>query len=228
MSGVSSIGSSMTAASYSPLDKNQDGIVDAQELQEAAQSGLLSASILNDEDSDSSSSDPSATDIFSGNLASMLLQMQQANAGQSGSSTSNDGSSDQSPMDQLFASLDSDQDGKISQKEFVAGRPKDMSESDAENLFASIDAENTGSLTKDQFAEGLDALKSSDSSAADMLSLEPASGGSTTSPATIAENAAFSAFLSEMQDPSSLYQNTYGQYDPDQANSAAQAGNVAA
>ncbi|MBB6483244.1 EF-hand domain-containing protein [Rhizobium lusitanum] len=217
----------MTATSYSPLDKNQDGVVDAQELQQAAQSGLLSASILNDEDSDGSS-DPSATDIFSGNLASMLLQMQQASAGQSDSSTSSDGSPSQSPMDQLFASLDADQDGKISQKEFVAGRPKDMSESDAENLFASIDAQNTGLLTKDQFAEGLDALKSSDTSAADMLSLEPAAGDSETSPATIAENAVFNAFLSEMQDPSSLYQNTYGQYDSDQANSAAQTGSVAA
>lgn len=221
MSGVSSIGSSMTAASYSPLDKNQDGVVDAQELQEAAQSGLLSASILNDEDSDSSS-DPSATDVFSGNLASMLLQMQQSSAGQSGSSTSSDGSSDQSPMDQLFASLDSNQDGKISETEFVAGRPKDMSESDAENLFKSIDTQSSGALTKDQFAEGLDVLKSSDTSAADMLSLEPASSSSgDTNSATAAENSAMDAFLSQMQNPTNLYQNTYGQYDPDQTSGVA-------
>jgi Ca2+-binding EF-hand superfamily protein len=221
MSGVSSIGSSMTAASYSPLDKNQDGVVDAQELQEAAQSGLLSASILNDEDSDSSS-DPSATDVFSGNLASMLLQMQQGSAGQSGSSTSSDGSSDQSPMDQLFASLDSNQDGKISETEFVAGRPKDMSESDAENLFKSIDTQSSGALTKDQFAEGLDVLKSSDTSAADMLSLEPASSSSgDTNSATAAENSAMDAFLSQMQNPTNLYQNTYGQYDPDQTSGVA-------
>lgn len=221
MSGVSSIGSRMTAASYSPLDKNQDGVVDAQELQEAAQSGLLSASILNDEDSDSSS-DPSATDVFSGNLASMLLQMQQGSAGQSGSSTSSDGSSDQSPMDQLFASLDSNQDGKISETEFVAGRPKDMSESDAENLFKSIDTQSSGALTKDQFAEGLDVLKSSDTSAADMLSLEPASSSSgDTNSATAAENSAMDAFLSQMQNPTNLYQNTYGQYDPDQTSGVA-------
>jgi len=222
MSGVSSIGSSMTAASYSPLDKNQDGVVDAQELQEAAQSGLLSASILNDEDSDSSSSDPSATDVFSDNLASMLLQMQQSSAGQSGSSTSSDGSSDQSPMDQLFASLDSNQDGKVSKTEFVAGRPKDMSESDAENLFKSIDTQSSGSLTKDQFAEGLDVLKSSDTSAADMLSLEPASSSSSdTNSATAAEDSAMDVFLSQMQNPSSLYQNTYGQYDPEQTSNVA-------
>lgn len=212
----------MTAASYSPLDKNQDGVVDAQELQEAAQSGLLSASILNDEDSDGSSSDPSATDVFSGNLASMLLQMQQSSASQSGSSTSSDGSSDQSPMDQLFASLDSNQDGKVSETEFVAGRPKDMSESDAENLFKSIDTQSSGSLTKDQFAEGLDVLQTSDTSAADMLSLEPTSSGSSdTNSATAAEDSALDVFLSQMQNPSSLYQNTYGQYDPDQASNVA-------
>ncbi|MGG6895938.1 MULTISPECIES: EF-hand domain-containing protein [Rhizobium] len=203
----------MTAASYSPLDKNQDGVVDAQELQQAAQSGLLSASLLKDEDSDSSS-DPSATDIFSGNLASMLLQMQQA--GQSGSSTSSS-STDQSPMDQLFARLDTNQDGKITQSEFVAGRPKDMSESDAENLFKSIDRQNSGSLTKDQFAGGLDALKSSDASAADMLSLEPSSDSSNANSDTAAQNQALDVLLSEMQNPSALYQNTYGQYDPEQS-----------
>ena len=125
-------------------------------------------------------------------------------------------------MDQLFASLDSNQDGKISETEFVAGRPKDMSESDAENLFKSIDTQSSGALTKDQFAEGLDVLKSSDTSAADMLSLEPASSSSgDTNSATAAENSAMDAFLSQMQNPTNLYQNTYGQYDPDQTSGVA-------
>ncbi|MFB2562489.1 EF-hand domain-containing protein [Rhizobium sp. IMFF44] len=209
----------MTAASYSPLDKNQDGVVDAQELQEAAQSGLLSASILSDEDSNGSS-DPSATDVFSGNLASMLLQMQQNS--QSSGSTSADGSSGESPMDQLFASLDTDKGGKVSQDEFVAGRPKDISESDAENLFKSLDTQNAGSLTKDQFAKGLDVLKSSDASAADMLSLEPdTSDSSPADAATFTKDQALSVLLNDMQDPSSLYQNTYGQYDPDQTGGVA-------
>lgn len=221
MSGVSSVGSSMTAASYSPLDKNQDGIVDAQELQEAAQSGLLSASVLSDEDN-GSSSDPSATDVFSGNLASMLLQMQQTGASQSSTASSTGGSSSQSPMEQLFASLDTNKDGKVSADEFVAGRPKDMSESDAQNLFKSIDTQGSGSLSKDQFAEGLDVLKPLDASAADMLSLEPTSSGSSaTSLATTAKNNALDNFLAEMQSSMNLYQNTYGQYDLDQTGSAA-------
>jgi len=210
----------MTAASYSPLDKNQDGIVDAQELQEAAQSGLLSASVLSDEDN--GSSDPSATDVFSGNLASMLLQMQQTGASQSSTASSTGGSSSQSPMDQLFTSLDTNKDGKVSADEFVAGRPKDMSESDAQNLFKSIDTQGSGSLSKDQFAEGLDVLKPLDASAADMLSLEPTSSGSSaTSLATTAKNNALDNFLAEMQSSMNLYQNTYGQYDLDQTGSAA-------
>ncbi|MFS8115885.1 EF-hand domain-containing protein [Rhizobium jaguaris] len=213
----------MTAASYNPLDKNGDGIVDAQELQQAAQSGLLSASILNDEDS----SDPSATAAFSSNLASMLLQMQQSGASgssQTGTNSSSGSSSNQSPMDQLFASLDTNHDGKVSSDEFVAGRPKDMSESDAANLFKSLDTQGSGSLNKDQFAEGLDVLKSTDSSAADMLSLEQTSSdnnGSGTSTSSNSGQNALEVFISEMQASMNVYQNTYGQYDPDPSDSAA-------
>ncbi|NTF86615.1 EF-hand domain-containing protein [Agrobacterium rhizogenes] len=218
MSGISSVGSSMSAASYNPLDKNHDGVVDAQELQEAAQSGLLSASVLGDEDSDDSS-DQSPTSAFSGNLASMLLQMQQASASsQAGTDTSSDDSSDQSPMDQLFASLDTNKDGKVSSDEFVAGRPKDMSESDAANLFKSLDTQNSGSLDKDQFAEGLDVLKPTDPSAADVLPQEQSSGDSS---GDTADQNALEVFISEMQASMNVYQNTYGQYDTDQTDSVA-------
>ncbi|KEA07429.1 EF-hand domain-containing protein [Agrobacterium rhizogenes] len=218
MSGISSVGSSMSAASYNPLDKNHDGVVDAQELQEAAQSGLLSASVLGDEDSDDSS-DQSPTSAFSGNLASMLLQMQQASASsQAGTDTSSDDSSDQSPMDQLFASLDTNKDGKVSSDEFVAGRPKDMSESDAANLFKSLDTQNSGSLDKDQFAEGLDVLKPTDPSAADVLSQEQPSSDSSSNNA---DQNALEVFISEMQASMNVYQNTYGQYDTDQTDSVA-------
>ncbi len=218
MSGISSVGSSMSAASYNPLDKNHDGVVDAQELQEAAQSGLLSASVLGDEDSDDSS-DQSPTDAFSGNLASMLLQMQQASASsQTGTDTSSDDSSDQSPIDQLFASLDTNKDGKVSSDEFVAGRPKDMSESDAANLFKSLDTQSSGSLDKDQFAEGLDVLKPTDPSAADVVSLEQSSSDSS---GDTADRNALEVFISEMQASMNVYQNTYGQYDTEQTGSVA-------
>jgi Ca2+-binding EF-hand superfamily protein len=199
MSGISSIGSSSsTSASYiSPLDKNGDGIVDAQELQEAAQSGLLSASVLGDEQD----SDPSATDKFSDSLAGMLLQMQESGGSQS-ASASTGASSDQSPIDQLFASMDTNGDGKVTSDEFISGRPKDMSEDQAKTLFDSLDTQGSGSLDKDQFAEGLGILSSTaepDGSSTD--------GSSGQDPVD--------AFLSEIEAAMTAYQNTYGQYDTD-------------
>jgi Ca2+-binding EF-hand superfamily protein len=117
MTSISSIGSSASSsASYvNPLDKNGDGVVDAQELQDAAQSGLLSASIAGDEDD----SDPSATDKFSDSLAGMLLQMQQSSSTSTDSSSTD--TSDQSGIDALFSSMDTDGDGSVSSAEFVAG-----------------------------------------------------------------------------------------------------------
>ena len=56
-----------------------------------------------------------------------------------------------------FTRIDTDGDGKVSQEEFVAGRPKHMSESRASDLFAKIDTEDTGSLTEDQLDGALKA-----------------------------------------------------------------------
>ncbi|MFA5122353.1 EF-hand domain-containing protein [Zavarzinia sp.] len=57
----------------------------------------------------------------------------------------------------LAAKLDTDGDGKISRDEFVAGRPKDVSESDSAALYAKIDKDGTGALTADQLQAGLEA-----------------------------------------------------------------------
>lgn len=213
MSGISAIGSSsVTTASYiNPLDTNGDGVVDAQELQAAAQSGLLSASVLGDEDN----SDPSAADKFSDSLAGMLLQMQESSNSQPGALS--DGASSQSPIDQLFSSLDSNGDGKVSSDEFVAGRPKDMSADDAAALFKSLDAQGSGAIDKDQLAEGLNVLKPTDSVAADFLSLEPA-GNDTGSAGADGSSSGTSSddMLAQLEIAAAAYQNTYGQYDPSQ------------
>ncbi|PWR22546.1 EF-hand domain-containing protein [Zavarzinia aquatilis] len=57
----------------------------------------------------------------------------------------------------LFSKLDTNSDGTVSQDEFVASRPKDMSETDAAALYAKIDEDGTGALTEDQLKAGLDA-----------------------------------------------------------------------
>jgi Ca2+-binding EF-hand superfamily protein len=58
--------------------------------------------------------------------------------------------SSQSP-DEVFDSLDTNKDGSVSEAEFLAGRPDDVTDDQASNLFDSIDTEGTGSITNDQF-----------------------------------------------------------------------------
>lgn len=50
----------------------------------------------------------------------------------------------------MIASMDTDSDGSITQEEFVAARPDDVSEEMATNLWNSFDAESAGSLTTDE------------------------------------------------------------------------------
>ncbi|HZG28901.1 MAG TPA: EF-hand domain-containing protein [Ensifer sp.] len=59
--------------------------------------------------------------------------------------------------EKAFSKIDTDQSGSVSLSEFVAGRPKSMSESDATQIFDSIDTAGTGSISEDQFAANLKA-----------------------------------------------------------------------
>jgi hypothetical protein len=203
MSGISSVGSSSSTTYYSPLDTNQDGIVDASELEAATQSGLLPATASTDDDT----SDPSAADKFSGNLTSMLLQQMQQSAtanaaGSSMGSSSDDDSSDPASVASVFKSLDANDDGEVSSDKSVAGRPKHMSETDAKTLSKTLDTENTGMLNEGQFSQGVDVISGVASTSASNDQTTSATGGN-----------ALEAFLAEMQASMAAYQNTYGQYD---------------
>ena len=55
----------------------------------------------------------------------------------------------------LFTKTDSDQSGTVSKDEFVANRPKSISESQAAELYAKIDTDGTDALTEDQLKAGL-------------------------------------------------------------------------
>ena len=57
----------------------------------------------------------------------------------------------------MISAMDTNGDGSISQAEFVAARPADVSESQAEQLFQSFDKANTGSLTVAQLGSAMHA-----------------------------------------------------------------------
>ncbi|MET0746684.1 MAG: EF-hand domain-containing protein [Rhizobium sp.] len=193
MSGISSVGSSGSTTYYSPLDTNQDGIVDATELQAATQAGLVPARTSSDD-----SSDPSATDKFSDNLVGMLLQIQQASASASTAEAASSGDSpDRFSVASSIASSGSDDDGAVAAAEPVAGRLKD-NEAGAKTL----ETENKGMLNEGQIAQNVDVTSglASASASAD----EGATSGS---------GNALEAFLAEMQASMAAYQHTYGQYD---------------
>ena len=59
----------------------------------------------------------------------------------------------------MFSKIDGDQDGKVTKDEFVAARPKGISETKAADLYAKIDTEGTNALTEDQLKAGMEANK---------------------------------------------------------------------
>lgn len=55
----------------------------------------------------------------------------------------------------MLAELDTDGDGLLSEAEFVAGRPDEVSEEQATKLYQSIAGDDTDGLTAEQLAEGM-------------------------------------------------------------------------
>ncbi len=135
---ISSSGSDAAGrVSISSLDTNGDGIISSEEL-EAAKSGRTQDPTV--------SSDNAATGAQSqvqSSMISMLLQVS--------SSAQAEGEKPRDARD-LFSAIDADGDGKITQDEFVAARPKELSEEEATARFAELDEEQTGFLTEDAFA----------------------------------------------------------------------------
>lgn len=59
--------------------------------------------------------------------------------------------------EEVYDALDTNQDGTVSQAEFLAGKPKGMSDEEAQTLYDSIDTEGTGSITEEQLANAMPA-----------------------------------------------------------------------
>lgn len=75
----------------------------------------------------------------------MLMSQQNSSFGSFGGSSAAD----------LYAEMDTDSDGSVTEAEFVAARPDDVGEDDATKLFDTIDTEDTGAITEEQFAAGM-------------------------------------------------------------------------
>lgn len=87
-------------------------------------------------------------------LLSQLMTVLMNAQGQSSQSTQDADEDGTSPADRV-AAMDSDGDGMVTQAEFVAARPDDVSEEQASSLFASFDSEDAGTLSVDALSEAM-------------------------------------------------------------------------
>jgi Ca2+-binding EF-hand superfamily protein len=144
-------------SNFSKLDSDGDGKVTSDEFTAgkpsdvtSTQSSQLFSSLDSDGDgsvsetemtSGMTSSDPFSQ--MSGDAVAVMMQMQ---SGSSFGLSSSD----------AYAAMDTDSDGSVTQAEFIAARPDDVSEADALTLYNSIDTEGTGSITEDQFSASME------------------------------------------------------------------------
>jgi Ca2+-binding EF-hand superfamily protein len=70
------------------------------------------------------------------------------------SSTSNSNAAYYAMQKKLFDKLDSDENGNLDEKEFLAGKPKGMTKDKASEIYDSLDANQSGRITMDEFASG--------------------------------------------------------------------------
>jgi len=150
---------------FSKLDKNGDGTVsqdefgagrpkDVSETQSATLFGTLNSSgtgamTYDEYVAGSQDTTESTSDKWSGEMMAMMLDIWQQSQG-------TEPPAPPSSAD-MFADTDADGDGSVTEAEFVAARPDDVSEEQAAAFFASLDTEGAGSLTEEQFTAGMEA-----------------------------------------------------------------------
>lgn len=59
----------------------------------------------------------------------------------------------------MFSKIDANSDGAVTKEEFIAARPKNVSDTKASELFAKIDTQNSGSINQDQFKNEMELIK---------------------------------------------------------------------
>ena len=120
------VSESQASALYSSIDSDNAGSISEEQFDASMPSG---------------GSVGSMTSMLSSDAMAVLMAM----SPQGGNLSASD----------IYAEMDADGDGSVTEAEFVAARPADISEEDATALYATIDTEGTGSITEAQFAESM-------------------------------------------------------------------------
>lgn len=138
----------MASRMLEEMDSDGDGSLSASEI--GVEQGVLSQA---DSDGDSKLSDSE--------LISLMSQMgppPRPEGGMGMSQNGQEGAAGQAPPDpgELFSQLDTDGDGSISQAEFLAGRPDDVSEEQATQMWSRLDSSGVGSLSQEEFLSAME------------------------------------------------------------------------
>lgn len=139
---MTSISSNYTATSsyVQSLDTNGDGVVSAEELAAGdKKSGRTQDPTV----------EVGGSAAAQSQLSGMLFQSMNA--------ASDSGTMNPPSFADMFAAMDDDGDGSVSEAEFVAARPEDVTEEMATALFGRIDSEGSGSISEDQYVSMMEA-----------------------------------------------------------------------
>ncbi|EJT04835.1 EF-hand domain-containing protein [Rhizobium sp. CCGE 510] len=132
MTSVSSLGSTLSQyqSPLSSLDKNGDGVISADELA-AASPSPKSGTTATDGDSDDSSADIAKK--ITADILSLMLSLQKTDDQGDGSNQSDDASKG------VFAAMDTNGDGKLTESEFLAADPSKINASgDSDPLLTKV------------------------------------------------------------------------------------------
>ena len=71
---------------------------------------------------------------------------------------------------EVYSRMDTDGDGSVSESEFVATRPADVTEGMAETLYSSLDTDSSGAVSESEFETAMSSATSSEESNTDNAS----------------------------------------------------------
>lgn len=139
----------MASRMMEEMDNDGDGSLSADEI--GVEQSVLSQA---DSDGDSKLSDSELIAL----MGQMAPPPPPSGGGMGMSQAGQEGGAGQAPPDasELFSQLDTDGDGSISQEEFLAGRPDDVSEEQAAQMWSRLDSSGAGSLSQEDFVSAME------------------------------------------------------------------------